>query len=231
MNYKGGMPRVARLVIAGGTYHVLSRGNNRQVVFPNDADKVVYQKLLSRYMRRYCLHLYHYSLMINHVHLILFSPKEPALSRAMHGLNLTYAQYFRRKYGGIGHFWQDRFKSFLIQKDSYLLECGRYAELNGVRAGVYKSPEDDEWSSYRFYAFGRPDSLLTENPLFECLGSNEKKRRERYRKFISDGLKERRGLARYFRQKICGAADYQKTILETLGVKPPKVRRGRPKKA
>lgn len=222
------MPRSSRLVVPAGTYHVLCRGNNRQTIFQSQDDRQTYLRLLGRYLRRYDLCLYHYALMSNHVHLIQYALREGALSRAMHGVNLTYAQYYRKKYGGIGHFWQDRFKSFLIEKESYLLECGRYVELNGVRAGLWLKPEDDEWTSYRFYALGRPSRILTENPLYRGMGMNTEERRKNYRSFVMAGLKERRGLARYFRQKICGSPEYQKTIMAPLSMKTTNIRSGRP---
>ena len=222
------MPRGARLLVPSGIYHVLCRGNNRQTIFRDDRDRSKFMSLLGRYRSKYELELFHYSLMINHVHLIIHSPREKALSRGMHGLDLTYAQFFRKKYGGIGHFWQDRFKSFLIEKEAYLLECGRYAELNSVRAGVYQQPDEDEWNSYGFYAYGKPNRLVTANPLYLEMGATAEERQEVYRAFVQEGLKERRGLERYFRQKICGSSEYMKVIMGTLGLPTPKIRRGRP---
>lgn len=184
--------------------------------------------LLGRYKKRFGLDVFHYSLMDNHVHLIVQSAGEMALSRGMHGLNLTYAQHFRSKYGGIGHFWQDRFKSFLIERESYLLECGRYVELNSVRARKFRDPGEDRWSSFRHYAEGQPDALITESPQYREMGMTAGERRENYRTFVLEGLKERRGLERYFRQKICGSSEYVTSILETAGIPPPKIRPGRP---
>ena len=224
------MPRQARIVVPSGIYHVLCRGNNRQTIFHADSDRERFLSLLSRYKKRYTLDIFHYELMDNHVHLIVQSTRETALSRGMHGLDLTYAQHFRAKYGGIGHFWQDRFKSFLMEKESYLFECGRYVELNSTRAGKFRDPGDDPWSSFRYYANGQADSLITENPLYHEMGRTVEERREVYRTFVLEGLKERRGLERYFRQKICGSHDYVKTILETAGLPIPKIRPGRPSK-
>lgn len=221
------MPRNARLLVPNGIYHVLCRGNNRQEIFKDGPDRQKFLSLLLRYKKRYDVAIFHYCLMSNHVHLIVQAPRETALSRSMHGLDLTYAQHFRRKYGGVGHFWQDRFKSFLIEKESYLLECGRYVELNSVRAGLYRSPEQDPWNSYQHYAFGKPDGLLDEHSLYGGMGANMKMRQESYRDYVLQGLKERRGLERYFRQKVCGSPLYSKTILETLGLKPTHFRRGR----
>ena len=217
-------------MVPSGIYHVLCRGNNRQTIFREDSDQSKILSLLARYKKRYSVDMFHYELMDNHVHLIVQAPKETALARAMHGLDLTYAQHFRSKYGGIGHFWQDRFKSFLIEKELYLLECGRYVELNSVRAGKYRDPSEDLWSSFRYYAHGEPNSILTENPLYQSMGRTNEQRRENYRAYVLEGLKERRGEERYFRQKICGAPEYAKVIFETLSLPQPKIWPGRPAK-
>lgn len=92
---------------------------------------------------------------------------------------------------------------------------------------IYPQSEDP-WNSFRYYARGQPDSLITENPFYRAMGMTDEERRMNYRTYVLEGLKERRGLERYFRQKICGSPEYVKTILETLGVHPPKIRPGRP---
>jgi len=86
--------------------------------------------------------------MSNHYHIIVFNSVPENLSNGIKLLNQSYTQYFRKKHDGVGHLWQDRFKSFVIQDGKYLLKCGRYVELNPVRAGMVISPEDYKWSSY-----------------------------------------------------------------------------------
>jgi len=73
----------------------------------------------------------------------------------MHGMNLAYAIRFSRKNGKVGHLWQDRYKSAAVERESYLLECGRYIERNPLRAGIVKDPGEYRWSSYRVYGYGR----------------------------------------------------------------------------
>jgi putative transposase len=76
------------------------------------------------------------------------------LAEIVKGINLSYAQHYKRRYDNIGHFGQDRYKSILISKDQYLLACGSYVELNPVRAGLIKDPGDYRWSGYEeFFTF------------------------------------------------------------------------------
>ena len=155
------MPRTARIAPSEYVYHVLTRGNNRQDVFKDESDFNKYLEILLRYKEKYHFKLYHYVLMTNHVHLVM-EPTEKGgrLSEIMKGINLSYAQHYKRKYNHTGHFWQDRYKSIIISKDEYLLACGSYIELNPVRAKIVDDPMDYRWCSYRVYAYGKKDIIV-----------------------------------------------------------------------
>ena len=89
--------------------------------------------------------------MNNHIHLLLKSSYRQSLSKAMQGIGLAYTLWYNRKYRRVGHLWQDRFKSYPVEVDAYLLECGRYIERNPVRASIVSYPEEYCWSSYNFH--------------------------------------------------------------------------------
>ena len=186
------MPRMARIAPRDHIFHILTRGNNRQDVFRDGIDYQKYLEILDRYKEKHRFKIYHYVLMKNHVHLVLESQeKGGSLAEIMKGINLSYAQYYKRKYDHIGHFWQDRFKSILISGDQYLLACGSYVELNPVRAGLVKDPRDYQWSSYRVYAHGKKDSLVDEHPIYRELSEDEPNRRKRYREFVKGMLRSK----------------------------------------
>ena len=184
------MPRTARIAPSGYLYHVLTRGNNRQDVFEDEEDFRKYMDLLLRYKEKYRFKLYHYVLMTNHVHLVI-EPGEAggSLSEIMKGINLAYAQHYKRRYGHIGHFWQDRYKSIIISKDEYLLACGSYVELNPVRASMVDDPMKYRWSSYGVYAYGKKDVILDEHPVYLQLSEDKGERRKKYREFVRGMLK------------------------------------------
>ena len=87
--------------------------------------------------------------MPNHFHIIGEILHKKDLSKFMHGLMRSYTAYFNEKYSKVGHLWQGRFKSKVINKDAYMFGCLQYVELNPVRAEMVDSPEDYPWSSYR----------------------------------------------------------------------------------
>jgi len=106
------------------------------------------------------------------------------ISGMMQKLNQLYSRDYKEKYGGDGHLWRNRFKRFPITNDSYLQTCSVYIELNPVRAGLVKKPEDYAWSSCRAYLFNEPDPLIKFDPLFLGVGINHMQRSVEYRKLL-----------------------------------------------
>lgn len=143
------MPRSARILLENTSYHIIARGNQKQEVFFETVDYERYLQLLKKYKLKYHFKLYGYCLMNNHIHMIIDPIQSHELSKVMQGLNLSYSIWFNAKYDKIGHLWQDRFKSVVIQKDEYLLTCINYIEANPVRGNIVKNPFDYSWSSYR----------------------------------------------------------------------------------
>lgn len=85
----------------------------------------------------------------------------------------------------IGYLYQGRYKSELIQDDSYLSECGRYIERNPVKSGIVKAPDEYRWSSCKYYTSGQKDDIITENPLYESFGKTIESRRSAYKEYVS----------------------------------------------
>jgi len=219
---------MARIVIDGGTYHVLTRGNNGQPVFHGDLDFQRYLQLLSRYAQEHQLKVYHFVLMPNHVHLVLEVVRGESLSKAMLGLNLTYALYYRKRHRYSGHLWQGRFKSLLIDPERHLLACGRYVELNPVRAGLVTDPTAYPWSSYRTYAVGVEHALVSHHPIYERLGTSAVERQNRYRQFVQEELAIRPSVSPHSLIRI--PSPLPKRLEDLLGFTNHGRRRGRPPK-
>ncbi|MBM4146541.1 MAG: transposase [Nitrospira sp.] len=202
------MPRTARVAPNEYVYHILTRGNNRQAVFKDNQDYKKYIEILQRYKEKYKFNLYHYVLMMNHVHLVLeTTEKGGKLSEIMKGINLSYAQYFKNRYRHIGHFWQDRYKSIIISKDDYLLACGSYVELNPVRAKIVEDPREYNWSSYNTYAYGRKDYITDRHLIYEELSKDESARRRKYREFIMGMLRERDSMRGEMNRRVVYGSD------------------------
>ena len=140
------MPRVPRIVIPGVVHHVTQRGNNRQDVFFADEDRKVYLALLVKQSGRYGLPIVGFCLMTNHVHLIVRPETEESLAKAIGQAHWHYTQYVNALYGRSGHLWQNRFKSYALDR-RHFIRALRYTERNPVRAGMVRTAWDYRWSS------------------------------------------------------------------------------------
>jgi putative transposase len=158
------MPRGPRLLISDICYHIIQRGNQKQNVFRENADFERYLQILLHYKKKYGFKLYAYCIMPNHIHLIVEAKKVNDLAKIMQGVSLTYTLWFNKKYGKVGHLWQGRFKSMVIQKDRYLIDCVNYIEYNPLRANLTKSPLDYLWSSWKHRSLNAKSSILDPLP-------------------------------------------------------------------
>jgi putative transposase len=150
------MSRPLRVEYAGAIYHVMCRGNARQRIFHEEAD---HQRLidgLESTVNRFGWELFSYVLMPNHFHLFLRTP-QPSLSRGMQYLASGYANWFAKKHRCPGHLLQGRFKSQLVEDESYFWTVSRYIHLNPIRGmrPLVSHPRQWRWSSYAGYATKR----------------------------------------------------------------------------
>jgi putative transposase len=142
------MARPLRLQFPGALFHVFARGNAKQKIFLDDRDRRRFLELLGECVTRFGWIAFAYALMPNHFHLLIQLTSE-TLSRGMKWLNGTYAIAFNLRHARVGHVLQGRFKSPMVEKETYLLQLLRYIVLNPVQAGIVVRPEDDRWTSYR----------------------------------------------------------------------------------
>ncbi len=142
------MARPLRLEFPEALYHLTARGNARQEIFLDDQDRRAFLGLLGREVEQQRWRCHAYCLMDNHYHLLVETP-EGRLAGGMRRLNGVYTQGFNRRHERVGHLFQGRYRSIVVDQESYLLELSRYVVLNPVRAGMVKRVEEWAWSSYR----------------------------------------------------------------------------------
>lgn len=182
------MSRPLRLEFSGALYHVTSRGNARQDIYTNDADRQEFLKILTKVIARYNWLCHGYCLMTNHYHLLI-ETIDPNLSLGMRQLNGLYTQSFNRSHSRVGHVFQGRYKSILIEKDAHLLELCRYIVLNPVAAGLVANPEQWQWSSYCATALpGQNDAVVSPDWVLAQFSQDVKQARQQFRQFVADRL-------------------------------------------
>jgi REP element-mobilizing transposase RayT len=148
------MPRKPRLHVPGGFYHVILRGNHREPLFGADRDRAYLNALVGDAAARFDLRILAYCWMTNHLHLAV-RVGNTALSEPMQRLAMRYSRHIHRDAGQVGHLFERRYRSILVDADSYLLALVRYIHLNPVVAGMVAEPMAYRWSSHRDY-LGQP---------------------------------------------------------------------------
>lgn len=170
------LPRKPRLFIPEQPQHIVVRGHNREPVLVRDDDFRFLYKCLREAACLNSLVIHAWVFMHNHLHLLVTPENPDSLPKTMQSLGRRYVQYFNRCYHRSGALWEGRYKASLVDTDAYLLSCYRYIELNPVRAGMVKKPEDYAYSSYHANALGKVDSMVKPHPLFlEFIGGDVEK--------------------------------------------------------
>jgi putative transposase len=175
-----GMPRALRLNAPGETMHVVARCNNREFSFTTAEDFDLLLAHLRELVRTYEITLYASTLMSNHVHLLLQAPTHDALGRPLRWFMTETARAFHKARGRRGHFWERRYRSCLVEEDTYALAALRYLDRNPVRAGLVDDPTTYPWSSCAAYALGTPNQVITFHPSYLALSPYGKVRRRHY---------------------------------------------------
>ena len=182
------MARPLRIEYPGAVYRVTTRGNARQEIFLDDADREKFLQVLEQAVKRFNWICYAYCLMTHHYHLLI-ETVDPTLSRGMRQLNGAYTQAFNRRHDRVGHVFQGRYKAIVVDRDSYLLELSRYIVLNPVRAKMVKAVGEWEPSSYRATAgLSEPPSFLTTDWIPGQFAGERREAQHLYRRFVSEGL-------------------------------------------
>ncbi len=152
------MARSARLESPTGYYHVMIRGNNRETIFKKAVEKRYFIELLQHTIEENKIAIVAYCLMDNHIHLLLHSELQ-TMSKALKWINIKFAGRYNHKYERIGHVFQDRFKSEIIDTEGYLIRALRYIHNNPVKAKMVSDVSAYKWSSYNSYT-GRGNVLV-----------------------------------------------------------------------
>ena len=182
------MARLPRLIIPKQPHHVIQRGNNRQLIFREQGDYQRFLVWLKEAARFYEVAIHAYVLMPNHIHL-LATPSDPTgLALMMQKVGRFYVPWFNYKYKRTGGLFEGRFRTSLVDTESYFLACSRYIELNPVRAGISPAPLDYPWSSYAHHTGVRVDGLVTDHLLYWGMGNTPFQREAAYSELVMQGI-------------------------------------------
>ena len=182
------MARQLRIEYEGAFYHVTSRGNQKGRIFWEDIDRTKFKDILRRTKERYRYFLHGYVMMNNHYHLLIETP-HANLKQIMQNINTSYTVYINRTRNKFGHLFQGRYKSFIVDKENYLVELSRYIHLNPVRAGIVNRPQEYLWSSYRDYIHkGEKDAITDMDDTLILFSKRRDVAVKKYKEFIYAGI-------------------------------------------
>ncbi|HET8697638.1 MAG TPA: transposase [Gammaproteobacteria bacterium] len=158
------MARTARATVGGICYHVLNRGNDRKIIFPEPDAFDEFLTLVSIARAKHSVDIFAYCLMPNHFHFVVRPRHNDSLAAWVHWLLTTHAQAHRRRYGTAGHLWQGRYKASPIETDHHLVTVIRYVERNALRANLVERAEAWRWGSLRERLGFTSETILDEAP-------------------------------------------------------------------
>ena len=182
------MARLPRLTVPGYPHHVIQRGNNRQAIFSGPPDYRMMLALLEENAKKFGVALHAYVLMSNHFHLLATPSTADGLPQMMQAVGRRYVRYFNDSQQRTGTLWEGRYRSTLIETDSYLLACMAYIDLNPVRAGIARDARDYPWSSHGHYIGLRADRMVTPHSLFWAMGNTPFARENAYGELVNAGI-------------------------------------------
>lgn len=177
------MPTKKRRWYPDACYHVTGRGNHRNDIFKDEEDFKYYLTSVNEAVEYYTYDKYQiicYCLMDNHVQILIKTEEKP-LGEFVGRINSKYAKYYNKKYNYIGHLFQDRYFSELIELDSQMLETSRYIHLNPVRARMVEKPETYEWSTCSTYIGSKKEKLICTDRILSYF---KDKNRELYKNYV-----------------------------------------------
>jgi YD repeat-containing protein len=188
------MPRQPRLDAPETLHHVMVRGLERRVIFRDDQDQADFVARLAALAEQGALTVYAWALLPNHAHLLVRTGTRP-LPRSMRRLLTGYAGAFNRRHKRVGHLFQNRYKSIVVEEERYLLELVRYLHLNPLRAGVVKSLaalERYPWTGHSALLGTVPRAWQDTRTVLAQFGPTTARARKAYRALVAAGLPQGR---------------------------------------
>jgi len=187
------MPRAHRHFVAGQIWHITQRCHRRQFLLRYDIDRRRWLYWLFQARRRHGLSVLNYVVTSNHVHLLVHDHGNNAIADAMQLIAGRTAQEYNRRQDRHGAFWEDRYHATAVAGELHLERCMLYIDMNMVRAGAVRHPED--WSASGYHEMQHPrrrggridGARVCELFGFDTLGQLQHARRERVAACIATG--------------------------------------------
>jgi REP element-mobilizing transposase RayT len=163
----------------------MNRGRRGESVFLEKQDYSMFVELLKEIVDMFKVRIAAYCLIPNHYHLLIQTPGGD-LARCMRHLNGIYTQRFNRAHHCDGQLFRGRYKSILVDADSYLLELVRYIHRNPLEAGLVKELNHYAWSSHKGYvSTAKKWNWLHKSFILSLFGRDRREGISTYKRFVA----------------------------------------------
>ncbi len=211
------MARSLRLSFENAFYHITARGIRKENIFYSDKDKFVFIDKMNETFEKYSFVCYAYCLMDNHYHLFIKTPFAN-ISEGMHYLNTSYANWFAAKYKLVGSIFQGRYKSIIVDKDSYALVLSAYIHLNPIRAGMVENLNNYYFSSFLDYTGKRSPVVkrLDTSLILSKFADNKKQAYKQYMQYVMENADLKNPLEKSYKNIALGNEKFIEEIKEKI---------------
>ncbi len=227
------MPRKPRFYLPNYPVHIVQRGHNKNNVFFENEDYKAYLEWLQEGSEWYDVPIHAYALLPNEIHILATPSDKESASRMMQYQGRCYVPYINTTYNKTGTIWQGRYKASLIDPETQLLNNMLYIENLPVREKLVKSPGAFKWSSYKFNAQGKKNTLITPHEKYTELAKTDKTRLDKYTTLSKAGLTDEISgdiQDAWQTGTPLGSDKFKKMVERRLKIKVGHARRGRPRK-
>ncbi|MFH2137133.1 MAG: transposase [Candidatus Omnitrophota bacterium] len=214
------MPRLPRVYIENSVYYVTCKGLQNQVIFKDARDYEMYFELLKKYKEQYAVKLYAYTLMHNHLHLLMEVDKEASISTIMHDLTSSYTKYFNGRYDRKGHLFRERFKAAVVEKNpQILLDLTAYIHLNPKRLNLGIQGRTYPYSSYELYLDYSPKSdrgLAIKNEIESIVNKLVGENYVEFMNRMQDNAEFQKNYKKLQRKGMIGSGEFMSRVKEAI---------------
>ncbi len=220
------MARAHRIYEPGYVWHITQRCHEQKFYFKSDYFRRRWLYWLNQAKERYKFNIFNYMVTSNHIHLLAFCDStNNEIAKAMHLISGRVAQEFNIKNERRGSFWEDRYHATAVQSNLHLIRCMVYIDMNMVRAGVIKHPQEWQPCGYHELKSGRKDNNLIDlNYIEQLLGMDYENFKEIHNYLCEDYL-DRQNFQReksWTKGIAVGNRDFVTTIKRKLNINSKK---------
>ncbi len=210
------MARPLRLSFENAVYHITARGNRKENIFYGDDDRRIFLDKTGETCDKFSFVCYAYCLMDNHYHLFIKTPLAN-ISEGLHYLNASYTNWFKAKHKVVGVVFQGRYKSIVVEENSYAVQLSAYIHANPVRAGMVNNPGEYRWSSYPEYiGKRRPVARLDTEFILKQFDKDPRRAQKKYENYVLKNLYMENPLKDSYKGIALGKGRFIETVKEKI---------------